>query len=330
MKFCEKNPDGVGSLKHILSGEDIHGKTGLSYLESQGYYYTSRPEEADFFISMNGQVLPQFSLQRTILVITEPYSRYSQMYGAKYKNIFGGFLGISSSNGASEDEFYLTPQHFSSLQEYKPEPEYTLAMVHQRYKKEYRNLEGDIEREKAVTFFDKVLGDDFHTYGRVWQKTLPWFNTGWKGIIKGSIMGDEKLLTLRDYKFIICFENSREDGYITEKIFSAFYAGGIPIYFGAPDISKHIPPECYLEFDGSDYNELYKRMMNVTPSEFSRIRDNIKAFLSSPEGQKFTSVAFAKKLEHHFLQLKKVPKSYYSPQELWRKSRLISIKKFGI
>ncbi|WP_016950670.1 glycosyltransferase family 10 domain-containing protein [Anabaena sp. PCC 7108] len=330
MKFCEKNPDGVGALKQLLSGKDIHGNSGLSYLESQGYYYTSNPQEADWFISMNGQFLPNFSLRRTILIITEPYSRYKKMYGTKYKKLFGGFLGISSSSTGSDDEFYLGPQDFSSIQEFQEQPEHTLAMVHQRYKKECRNLQGDIEREKAVNFFDNAFGDDFHTYGRVWNKTLPWNNRGWKGVLKGSIMGNDKLVKLRNYKFLICFENSREDGYITEKIFSAFFAGAIPIYFGAPDIATHIPQECYLEFDGSDYDELYKRMMSITPSEFNHIRDNIKTFLSSTDGAKFTSVALAKKLEFHFHRLENVPNSPYSPQEFWRKSRFILLKKFDI
>lgn len=330
MKFCEKNPNSPGAIKQMLSGRNMHGNSGISYLESQGYYYTLNPQEADFFISISGQFLPQFSFRRTILIVTEPYSRYSRMYGSQYKKLFGGFLGISISSAEFDEEFYFSPQNLETLQEFKDEPEYTLAMIHQRYKKEYRNLEGDIEREKAVKFFDKVLGDDFHTYGRVWEKTLPWDNVGWKGILKGSIMGNEKLLKLRDYKFLLCFENSREDGYVTEKIFSAFLSGAIPIYFGAADISDHIPKECYVEFDGSDYDELYKRIMAITPTEFHQMREHIKTFLSSPQGDEFTSVSLAKKLEFYFNKLKSVPNSPYSPQELWRKSRFIFLKKFGI
>lgn len=35
-----------------------------------------------------------------------------------------------------------------------------------------------------------------------------------------------------DYKFMLCFENSRGSGYLTEKIFTAYAAGSIPIYWG--------------------------------------------------------------------------------------------------
>ena len=46
----------------------------------------------------------------------------------------------------------------------------------------------------------------------------------------------ELLNIFNKYKFILCFENSFSDGYITEKIFNCFYSDSIPLYKGAPDI----------------------------------------------------------------------------------------------
>lgn len=323
MKFCEKVPDGM--VKISLSSKDLRGNTGLSYLESRGYYYTASPQEADFFISISGQLLPSFILQRTIVIITEPSSRYKKRYAERYRKVFGGFLGISRASVTSEEEFYLGTQNFSLIQELKEQPEYMLAMVHQRYKRECRNLEGDIEREKAVEFFDKKLGENFHTYGRVWRQTLPWDNVGWKGTIKGAFMGDEKILKIRDHRFLLCFENTRDDGYITEKLFSALFAGSIPIYFGSSNITEYIPSNCYIYFDGQDYDALFKRMTEMTESEFQEIRNNGREFLYSSKGEQFTSIAFAKKLEAHFTNIQKSPitNSSVSPSELWRKLRLI-------
>ncbi len=45
------------------------------------------------------------------------------------------------------------------------------------------------------------------------------------------------------YDFSICIENMQMKGYISEKIFDCFYAGTIPMYFGAPDISTYIPQD---------------------------------------------------------------------------------------
>jgi hypothetical protein len=63
---------------------------------------------------------------------------------------------------------------------------------------------------------------------------------------------DPKLLEVfNKYKFIICFENSKTDGYITEKIFNVFLSKSIPIYDGAPNIYKFISPQSFIEFEQS-------------------------------------------------------------------------------
>jgi hypothetical protein len=48
----------------------------------------------------------------------------------------------------------------------------------------------------------------------------------------------ELLEVFNQYKFIVCFENSYNDGYVTEKIFNCFLAKVVPIYCGSPIISK--------------------------------------------------------------------------------------------
>jgi len=42
----------------------------------------------------------------------------------------------------------------------------------------------------------------------------------------------------KPFRFVICMENSRHKGYVTEKIVNAMLAGAIPIYWGAPDIGE--------------------------------------------------------------------------------------------
>ncbi|RDU64628.1 hypothetical protein CQA53_07700 [Helicobacter didelphidarum] len=54
------------------------------------------------------------------------------------------------------------------------------------------------------------------------------------GKYKNNIGGrvGNKIEWLRDYKFNICFENSSNPGYLTEKLFDAYAAGCVPIYWG--------------------------------------------------------------------------------------------------
>ncbi|WP_226896450.1 glycosyltransferase family 10 domain-containing protein [Poseidonibacter ostreae] len=61
-------------------------------------------------------------------------------------------------------------------------------------------------------------------------------------------------------------------GYITEKIFDSFFAGCVPVYLGADNITEHIPKECFIdkrEFD--TYEKLYKYLKNMSDEEYVTI-----------------------------------------------------------
>lgn len=50
------------------------------------------------------------------------------------------------------------------------------------------------------------------------------------------------------YKFVIAFENSCAEDYVTEKFFDPLLAGAVPIYFGAPNIDEFAPGDnCYVD-----------------------------------------------------------------------------------
>jgi len=54
---------------------------------------------------------------------------------------------------------------------------------------------------------------------------------------------------MNKYKFVLCFENSYADGYVTEKIFNCFFAKTIPIYKGSPVITRYISSDAFLNPD---------------------------------------------------------------------------------
>lgn len=77
-----------------------------------------------------------------------------------------------------------------------------------------------------------------HTYG----------NGDWETIVSEAIQ-------LRmPYKFSISCENASYDGYTSEKIFSAFSAHTIPIYWGNPSIEDEINPKAFINCN--DYDNL--------------------------------------------------------------------------
>lgn len=64
---------------------------------------------------------------------------------------------------------------------------------------------------------------------------------------------------LSQYKFVISFENSFENEYITEKLPNTMLAGSIPIYKGAPNVSEYFNTESFINFD--DYEKNYDKMI---------------------------------------------------------------------
>tara|TARA_Y100000591_G_scaffold126524_1_gene108415 strand:- start:30752 stop:31687 length:936 start_codon:yes stop_codon:yes gene_type:complete len=81
----------------------------------------------------------------------------------------------------------------------------------------------------------------------------------------------ELLKLFNRYKFIICVENSKTIGYITEKIFNIFLSKSIPIYDGDPNINDFIERNTYISFDNKitekisllmNNEELYNNMLN--------------------------------------------------------------------
>ena len=87
---------------------------------------------------------------------------------------------------------------------------------------------------------------------------------------------DHAVEKYRPYKFVICCENQRAPGYVTEKIINAMLAHAIPIYWGAQDISTYFNPRSFIDVgsfasrnDAIDFirqidqnDELYCAMMN--------------------------------------------------------------------
>jgi hypothetical protein len=104
----------------------------------------------------------------------------------------------------------------------------------------------------------------------------------------------EKAEVLSGYTFAVCFENSILEGWITEKIFDCFYAGTIPIYWGAPDIERWVPAECFIDmrdFDG--YEDLREFLYSLTGNQIEAYRVAARDFLRSEQFRPFSKQTFA-------------------------------------
>lgn len=94
----------------------------------------------------------------------------------------------------------------------------------------------------------------------------------------------DKIQTLSQYRFALCLENDGHPiwsrGYVTEKIFDCFYAGTVPVYLGAADIEKHVPPGCFIDLrDFSALDDLDRFLADMNDETFFQYLENIERFL---------------------------------------------------
>ena len=70
---------------------------------------------------------------------------------------------------------------------------------------------------------------------------------------------------IRQYKFMICFENKSQPYYLTEKLINAYHCGTIPIYWGCPNVSDYVNMDAMLylkpNYTEEDVNRLIEEIV---------------------------------------------------------------------
>jgi len=176
-------------------------------------------------------------------------------------------------------------------------------------KKSRHQLELYSERDKTVRWFERNHPGDLDLYGIGWDRRIftgpapvralnrvpalarlaaPKYPS-YRGVIS------EKRPVIEKYNFSICYENARDiPGYITEKIFDCFFAGNIPVYWGAPDIVKYVPRECFIDRrDYKDHEQLYAFMKSLSSKDRLGYTEAARAYLAGPASRQFSDEYFA-------------------------------------
>jgi hypothetical protein len=162
------------------------------------------------------------------------------------------------------------------------------------------------ERMKAVEYFSRF--DEVDLYGKGWESpsirvgrtwvpyTLKRVQYGlqkkWDKFRPDPLLvaarkayrgvAESKSRTIGEYKFALCFENSILKGWITEKIFDCFFAGTVPIYWGEPEIEKHIPEGCFIDMRKFDsYQELRTFLHSLSEDDIRKYKENARTLIGS-------------------------------------------------
>lgn len=174
------------------------------------------------------------------------------------------------------------------------------------------------ERMRAVEFFNRTAEIDLYGMGwdqpsmRVGKTRLPYtlrrihrgFLRYWQSFRPNPLLhaarqayhgpAVSKSETLGKYTFALCFENSILKGWITEKIFDCFFVGTVPIYWGAPDITDHVPENCFIDKRKfPTYEELRSFLKSLGDKEIAAYKENARDYLASEKYKPFKKEAFA-------------------------------------
>ena len=167
-------------------------------------------------------------------------------------------------------------------------------------------------RRRAIRWFETHAASEFDYFGVGWERPYLQGGIPTRALRKLGLLQylpkrpspcyrglvDSKLETLAQYKFSICFENGHDiDGYITEKIFDSFFAGCIPIYWGAGNIEGWIPASCFIDFrqflspgdqaDSGAFEKLYRFLKGFSASDYQAMCESIEAYLKSHQAAIF-------------------------------------------
>lgn len=140
------------------------------------------------------------------------------------------------------------------------------------------------ERANVIRFFENTHSNDFVFYGKGWPNSYKTYD--------GPI--ERKIDYMKFYKFAFCYENIKNmPGYVTEKIFDCFQAGVVPIYWGAPNIERYVPKNCYIaREDFNSLTEVYEFISNMKKDEYNKYIENIRNFLKSEQARLYSKEHF--------------------------------------
>jgi hypothetical protein len=171
------------------------------------------------------------------------------------------------------------------------------------------------ERLRAIKWFEKNNPNDLQLYGRGWNR--PPIRLGTSGrimrawhrlkerifsndeppsIYKGEVVSKREVLN--QSKFSICYENASDlPGYITEKIFDVIFAGCVPIYLGAPNVTQHIPATVFIDKRNyRNYSDLYRHLKSWRAENYAQWLKDVNHYIKSEQIKEYSVGHFVEQI----------------------------------
>jgi len=261
-------------------------KSGLDLLAEAGVtLQVSKPYWHGIHLYWNDEGVNLFSRGKRILIQGEPPNVLPRIYSNRYTRQFHCIVSLVKSGA---DFHWCSPTHHH-VNLNRPLAERRLVSFMNANKRARGFLQDDLYAERV-----RAVREILHAS----RGAVPdVYGLGWSGMATYKGYADDKHEALSGYLFNLCFENCRAQGYVTEKIIDCFYAGTIPVYLGAPDITQYVPGDAFVDARGfPTYGDLFAFLTELSgqPGRLNCYLEEGKRFLASQAFEDhFTSFAFA-------------------------------------
>lgn len=133
------------------------------------------------------------------------------------------------------------------------------------------------ENEMRSTFFKKLS-----EYKRV-ESCGTFLNNMPEGVVV-NWKNESKTDFQRKCKFTVCFESTSHNGFTTEKITDAFYAGTIPIYYGNPEITRIFNKDAFINCaDYESFDAVIEKVKELDQDDEKYLKMLKQPILVDPE-----------------------------------------------
>lgn len=256
-----------------------------------------KPEEADIVLYMDilNRLPTKHEVDKSFLILNEVAVVMPKNWDLKKHCLFAKIFTFCDDLIDNKRYFKLNScRPFNKAVPTDPSKKTSFCVMIQSNKISKHPLELYSKRLETIGWFAKNHPNELDFYGFGWdKKTFSGFlrplnrvppvrkmfakkYPSWKGPI------ENKFNVLSKYKFAVAFENARGiNGYITgDKIFDPLEAGCIPIYWGAPNIAKYVPTNCFINWeDFGNWENTFEYMKNISEAEYTTYLDNIKNYI---------------------------------------------------
>lgn len=293
------NLDGC-AIPYVYFREEIE-RAGYRFKPTYDYAGMGACTDAAYIISINLlrpeilQNIAKHPKENCFLFILEPPTNFGYLYDERLTSFFGKIFVMFDDivDNQRYFKFYHPQRNEKILEEAIPFEEKKFCVMLQSHHGDGSPKSVYGERRLASEFFTKK--GEYDLYGVKWDGFSSWRGTYQKKCKKDLI---------KNYKFTLAYENMHDQrGYITERVFDAFYAKTVPIYLGPKNIYSYIPKECFINrAEFSSYEDLYRFMKSIDAPTYQKYLDAAQNFINSPQAECFSSIQWAKTIQEHIIK----------------------------